>query len=230
MFDTRKVAQRIREARNAQNMTQMALADAMDVSYQAVSNWERGNSMPDISKLEQLCNVLHITIYELLGAEDSQSRTVSRILRDEELPSAEEVAEIAPIVPPQKLQQAAQSAAEKKQIKWDVILSMAPFISQKKLGELVDQCEQNAQKEMILALAPFLNQEQLERLVRKAEGAADEGILLGLAPFLSDKALRELVLKQEKVDWELTQMLAPFLNQDTLDELLSRALGETDRI
>ena len=41
MFDTRIVSKRIREARIAQNMTQMALADAMDVSYQAVSNWER---------------------------------------------------------------------------------------------------------------------------------------------------------------------------------------------
>ena len=45
MFDTRIVSKRIREARIAQNMTQMALADAMDVSYQAVSNWERGESL-----------------------------------------------------------------------------------------------------------------------------------------------------------------------------------------
>ena len=44
MFDTMKVARKIREARNARNMTQMALADEMGVSYQAVSNWERGVS------------------------------------------------------------------------------------------------------------------------------------------------------------------------------------------
>ena len=55
MFDIMKVAANIKEARIAQNMTQMSLADAMEVSYQAVSNWERGNSMPDIAKLEQLC-------------------------------------------------------------------------------------------------------------------------------------------------------------------------------
>ena len=91
MFDTMKVARKIREARNARNMTQMALADEMGVSYQAVSNWERGNSMPDISKLEQLCNVLHITVYELLGTDDAQSRTVSKILEKEELPELEEV-------------------------------------------------------------------------------------------------------------------------------------------
>ena len=44
MFDTTKVAKRIKEARVAQNLTQMQLADAMGVSYQAVSNWERGVS------------------------------------------------------------------------------------------------------------------------------------------------------------------------------------------
>ena len=60
MFDTMKVARKIREARNARNMTQMALADEMGVSYQAVSNWERGNSMPDISKLEQQIGRAHV--------------------------------------------------------------------------------------------------------------------------------------------------------------------------
>ena len=45
MFDTTKVAKRIKEARVAQNLTQMQLADAMGVSYQAVSNWERGGSL-----------------------------------------------------------------------------------------------------------------------------------------------------------------------------------------
>ncbi len=37
MFDTMKVANKIRNARIAQNLTQMNLADAMGVSYQAVS-------------------------------------------------------------------------------------------------------------------------------------------------------------------------------------------------
>lgn len=44
MFETTKVGRKIKEARVEQNMTQMNLADAMGVSYQAVSNWERGVS------------------------------------------------------------------------------------------------------------------------------------------------------------------------------------------
>ena len=66
MFDTRKVGKKIAELRKAKNMTQMELADAMGVSYQAVSNWERGNSMPDISKLPELAVIFGCSIDELL--------------------------------------------------------------------------------------------------------------------------------------------------------------------
>ena len=44
MFDTLKTARRIRQARIERNLTQMALADQLGISYQAVSNWERGVS------------------------------------------------------------------------------------------------------------------------------------------------------------------------------------------
>lgn len=67
MFDTDKVANNIKAARTKMNMTQMNLADEMGVSYQAVSNWERGNSMPDISKLPELCKILNISFEELVG-------------------------------------------------------------------------------------------------------------------------------------------------------------------
>ena len=67
MFSTVAVGKKISTLRKAHNMTQMALADQLGVSYQAVSNWERGNSMPDISKLPELAAIFGVTIDELLG-------------------------------------------------------------------------------------------------------------------------------------------------------------------
>ena len=49
MFNMKQVGKKIVAMRKAKNMTQLELADKMNVSFQAVSNWERGNSMPDIS-------------------------------------------------------------------------------------------------------------------------------------------------------------------------------------
>ena len=45
MFDMNRIGKAIRIARIGKNMTQMDLADQMGVSYQAVSNWERGDSL-----------------------------------------------------------------------------------------------------------------------------------------------------------------------------------------
>lgn len=44
MFDMKRTGQHISELRKARNMTQLQLADEIGVSFQAVSNWERGVS------------------------------------------------------------------------------------------------------------------------------------------------------------------------------------------
>ena len=209
MFDTMKVAQKIREARNARNMTQMALADEMGVSYQAVSNWERGNSMPDISKLEQLCNALHITVYELLGTESEQARTVSKIMEKAELPELEELEEIASMVAPETIKAAAEEAAKKRKIDWNTIMQMAPFLDQQTLDELLEHVEPGDYGR-IMGLAPFLSSQTLDKLVLQCEEEADLGMLIGLAPFLSRDTLDKLVLRcEEEANMGMLIGLAP---------------------
>ena len=77
-FDMHRIGQTIARLRREHNMTQMQLADEMGVSYQAVSNWERGQSMPDISKLPELAELFTTTIDELLG---HHSLLIERLLR-----------------------------------------------------------------------------------------------------------------------------------------------------
>lgn len=66
MFNMQEIGNRIAEARRARGMTQPDLAEKMGVSFQAVSNWERGESMPDISKLPDLSQALHLSLDALL--------------------------------------------------------------------------------------------------------------------------------------------------------------------
>lgn len=44
MFNIVNVGRKISQLRKNKNMTQMELADRMNVSFQAVSNWENGGS------------------------------------------------------------------------------------------------------------------------------------------------------------------------------------------
>ena len=45
MFDTQKTGEIIAQHPRQKNLTQMELAEEMSVSFQAVSSWERGDSL-----------------------------------------------------------------------------------------------------------------------------------------------------------------------------------------
>ena len=80
MFDVGLVGKKLAQLRKEKNITQMEIADILGVSYQAVSNWERGNSMPDISKLPELVEVLGCTIDELLSDKE-EAKLITHIMQ-----------------------------------------------------------------------------------------------------------------------------------------------------
>ena len=238
MFDTMKVARKIKEARIARNMTQMNLADAMEVSYQAVSNWERGSSCPDIGKLEQLCQILEIGVDELLGT-DSASRTLSRIIEKEEPSKAdakpvtiEEIQEVAPLLPPADMARLVddsldnQEDGEKLDLK--AIAGLAPFLDEKYLDALIKRAHVHSLKDLA-GLAPFLSSETLDVLVAEADIKGDISGIISLAPFLGSETLDALVDKaEEKGDIGEIFGLAPFLSSGTLDRLVQKMLPLDD--
>ena len=61
--------EKISELRKGKSLTQEALARELDVTAQAVSKWERGESMPDIALLPKLAEVLEVSIDSLFGKE-----------------------------------------------------------------------------------------------------------------------------------------------------------------
>ena len=62
-----KLGQTIAELRKQNNMTQAEVADALHISYQAVSKWERDECLPDITLLPSIAELFQISIDKLLG-------------------------------------------------------------------------------------------------------------------------------------------------------------------
>ena len=60
----------IKEKRKERSLTQSALAEALGVSTQAVSKWERGVGYPDVTQIVPLAKVLNITTDNLLDYKD----------------------------------------------------------------------------------------------------------------------------------------------------------------
>lgn len=63
----KNLGQRIKELRKKEDLTQERLADMLGVTYQSVSKWECGTTMPDLSMIVPLARVLHVSADELLG-------------------------------------------------------------------------------------------------------------------------------------------------------------------
>ena len=64
-----KIGMFISENRKKQNLTQEELAEKIGVSKNAVSKWERGLNLPDASIMQELCNILKISLNELFTGE-----------------------------------------------------------------------------------------------------------------------------------------------------------------
>lgn len=69
-MDQKKIGKYIAEKRKNKGLTQAVLAEKLGVSDKAVSKWERGISLPDVSKYQELCSLLDITLNELFAGED----------------------------------------------------------------------------------------------------------------------------------------------------------------
>ena len=247
MFDTTMIGKKIKQARIDRNMTQMNLADALGVSYQAVSNWERGNSMPDISKLGDLCNALHITVNELLGIE---SPAIAKAMAQEEL-TMEELAEVAPVLPPKTMQfnvQLMQSRLQAGLAKMSEKLEqtfgdggtfetkMAKVMEGIDAGTVTVHIRNgNKSKKLDLSriadVAPFLDEESLDQLLANANLSDLDG-LDEIAPFLSRETLEKIVEQAAVNNLEEIVDLAPFLSKEAMDQAVRQCVqsGNLDDI
>ena len=66
-MDQIKIGKFIAECRKKNNLTQMQLAEKLNITDRAISKWENGKSMPDSSIMLELCNELKISVNELLS-------------------------------------------------------------------------------------------------------------------------------------------------------------------
>ena len=68
-MDQIKIGKFIAECRKRANLTQMQLAEHLNITDRAVSKWETGKALPDSSIMLELCAILGITVNDLLSGE-----------------------------------------------------------------------------------------------------------------------------------------------------------------
>lgn len=227
MFDTVTIGRKIAELRKAHNMTQFELADALGISFQAVSNWERGASMPDISKLPELAEIFGVTIDEVLG---KNNPAIVQLAHGETIDTRavtpEEIEEAAMIAKPSQLE---KTVADNFDSLTDAAASASsPESEDKTPGENREKSESHDYG-VLKVLLPYLNDSDVARLAREALAKGKSiGIFL---PFMDKKSVDELAQSAfEKGGIDAITSYLPFMSDDKVDDMLAIAAQRGDSI
>lgn len=252
MLDMKQIGKEITDLRKTHNMTQMELADKLGISFQAVSNWERGNTMPDISKLPELAEIFHISVDELLKG---KAPLVGAVLDgtvdayiEEGKATEQEIADTLPLLKPEQ----AEKILEKTDVsKFHDISSFLPFMDSDALTEIA--MEYVEQGDSVDELLPFLDEEDVSAIAHKFMQNGDsissclpfmhEEDVAGLAfdalerrdsideflPFMHEEDVASLAKKLEERGDSIAQCY-PFMDEDAVNELAIKALERGDSI
>lgn len=68
--------QKLRSLRTKAGLTQLDIAEKLDVSAAAIGAWENGRAKPRLTKLGEIADLLGVTVSELIGEETTTERPV----------------------------------------------------------------------------------------------------------------------------------------------------------
>ena len=90
-MDQVKIGKFIAECRKKEGLTQMQLAEKLNLTDRAISKWETGRAMPDTSVMLELCGILKITVNDLLCGEVVTMENYNEKMENSMLEMAKEI-------------------------------------------------------------------------------------------------------------------------------------------
>ena len=211
VFDIIKVGANIAKLRKAAGMTQTGLADRLNVSFQAVSNWERGQSCPDIANLMELAKLFGVSVDRILGSERAAELVTD--ISEEKAPkmSAKEIKEIAPI-----LNETQSDSVVRKNL-----MSRADRTSDEDGAGSGEEYE--SLYSVPAALLPYLSDELINELAADAVRTGGKGALpTDWLPFVDEDALGKIareIMEKDGIS-AIPEDWLPFIDEDSFSDMV----------
>jgi len=222
MFDMEKVGNNIAKLRKENDMTQLELADSLGISFQAVSNWERGKSMPDIEKLPELAKIFGVAIDQLLGEhsqviESAVKGNIGECLENGTI-NIDDVCDVSCML---KASQIAVIAKSERVADIPDFKKLLPFLSSDVVNSLAMEAAENQKYHDLSILAPFASMHIIDDIARKMITEGEN--ITQIAPFISKDAIGEIaeVLYQEHGIKALNN-IAPFMQKEQILRLVEK--------
>ncbi len=77
-----KIGEYIKKLRKENNLSQKEFADKLGVTFQAVSKWENGKNLPDMSTLKEISSLFNVRIDEIINGEEKDNCNCGNKCRD----------------------------------------------------------------------------------------------------------------------------------------------------
>ena len=192
MFDTRKFGSNLSRLRRRADMTQSELGDRLNLTRQAISRYELGDSFPDVSILVMMAELFRVSLEELIGAGEptqGEARILQGVARGERDIPVEQVSDL---------------------------VGVAPYLKPSVLQALSDKLSpQGIDISALLSLAEYLNSDGMLSLLAHTDAEQiDTALIEKLIPLLdeSSKATLFADILEGRRDWHLIRILLPYAN------------------
>lgn len=190
MFNTQKFGGFLSRLRKNADMTQSELADRLNLTRQAVSRYETGDSFPDVSILVLIADIFHVTLDELINSGEP-TRGESLILGNIAIGNSDVIAENI-----------------------SDIINLAPLLKPSVLTKLsAGLSKQGIDISNIVTLAEYLNDDSVVAMLENATfDSVNDELLEKLMPLLdsrSKETIFEKILNGE-MDWHFIKTLLPY--------------------
>lgn len=231
MFDTRKFGGYLSRLRKKADMTQSELADRLNVTRQAVSKYELGDSFPDISILVEIAQVFGVTLDELINAGEptkGEAAILEKIAKNESIPlgTVSDIVNLAPLLKPSVLDKIADNLM-KQGIDFDVIniIKLAEFMNDESILKMLENTDKDElNPELIEKLIPFLDEKSKGKIFEKIlEGKLDWHLIITLYPYFDflnsqiEAAVIEGAIPYEALKLMREERRNLYLNQKAFD-------------
>ncbi len=217
MFNMTDVGQRISVFRKNAGLTQMELANKLGISYQAVSNWERGISMPDISNLSALAEILSVSVDEIIN-----DKKLTSILNDQEQDienislTPEEFNAVSPLL----------SCEKNRQLISNVKPDIASSTIRTEDGTVIT-VNDNKMYEDLNITSLGLTTEEIDDFARKAYESGRTGMFSLFVNRMSQDARKDICIEAfENGKTGIFSMLVGEVPQNTREQMYRRAFEE----
>ncbi len=173
MFDTKKFGGYLSRLRKNADMTQMELADRLNLTRQAISRYEQGDSFPDVSILILIADIFHITLDELINSGEptrGESMILFRIAEGSDniiAENVEDVINLAPFLKPSILD-TISSGLSKQGIDISNIIALAEYLNDNSVISMLEHSKlDTVNNELLERLMPLLDSKSKSVILHK---------------------------------------------------------------